>query len=884
MQTTEAPGGVLLAAGAILAGVRLGGLSTGEGRPADAPLCLNNHQSPARPIALTRVDKNPLIRLVDGLVQCLHDMQPEDVMGTVGLAFGSPTSGAGFNVSSTVAEIVGNLQNVETPWQNQLTTLESQDTVISNLGTLFSNLSNDMSSLTDLEGVLAQKEGSSSDTNVLELTSATSSAAAGTHTVVVNSLAQTSSGYMAEIANSSDTLSGSITLQVGSGTAQTFTIGAAPSSPASNTVYTGSGADTLADLVSAINSSGLGITANVLTDATGSRLSLVSGTSGANGNIAVTGNSIAAAASNTLSATVTAGSGTGSGSTTSTALLSPVASSSEQLTGTLNVTVGGGTEQSIPMSAVGGTTLADLQQYIYNNSATLGFTASLANNSDGTVSLQLTSGTPGTAGTLAVNSSLVDPSTALAYTSAVTGSNANLTVDGVNLTSASNTVSNLIPGLTFQLLAPSPEESDSSLEHVQVVISNDNSGVESTVNQFVSDYNSLISALNKQEGNTSSGTPEPLFGSPTLSLLQQELLNGLNAQNPNGTLTAVTNDLNPTLSGSISIQVGSGTARTVTLNSSQTSLSDLAQAINSAAIGVTAGVATSNGQSTLTLASQTSGSAGALTVNSSIVAASNIPLSYSGANATSSQPSQGTLSSIPSSGDTLSGSITVQVGAAAAQTINMSTVHSAEGGSTLADLEQYITTNSSTLGFSASLVPNSNGSQSLSLVSNTSGSSGDLTVGSSLIDTTSTTNTTLSYTNASDINSLTTLGISVNNDGSLTFDASSLDSVLNSDYSSVASFFQNANGWGQNFSNVLTNSGSSSSTGILGLAASANGTTESTLNAEISKEQSYISAQQSSLTTELNQANQILEELPSQLQGINELYSAITGYNQGQNG
>ena len=41
-------------------------------------------------------------------------------MGTVGLSFGSPTSGAGFDVSSTVAEIVSNLQNVETPWKNQL--------------------------------------------------------------------------------------------------------------------------------------------------------------------------------------------------------------------------------------------------------------------------------------------------------------------------------------------------------------------------------------------------------------------------------------------------------------------------------------------------------------------------------------------------------------------------------------------------------------------------------------------------------------------------------------------------------------------------------------------------------------------------------------------
>jgi flagellar hook-associated protein 2 len=59
---------------------------------------------------------------------------------------------------------------------------------------------------------------------------------------------------------------------------------------------------------------------------------------------------------------------------------------------------------------------------------------------------------------------------------------------------------------------------------------------------------------------------------------------------------------------------------------------------------------------------------------------------------------------------------------------------------------------------------------------------------------------------------------------------------------------------------------------------------ESTLNADISKEESMISAQQISLTTELNTANQIMQELPTQLQGVNELYSAITGYGQNQNG
>ncbi len=361
-------------------------------------------------------------------------------MGTVGLSFGSPTSGAGFDVSTTVSQIVANLENVETPWKTQLTSLDSQDTVLSNLGTLLSNLSTDLGQLTDFTGIMAQKMGSSSDTNVLELTNATSAAVAGTHTVVVNNLATTSSGYLTAITNSGDTLSGSITLKVGaSGTAQTINM-----STLSN--------QTLAGLAAAINSSGVGVAASVLTDSSGSRLSLVSGTSGANGDIAVSANSIA----------------------------------------------------------------------------------------DATTS----SGT-------------------LAYSSPISGADASLTVEGVNLTSASNTVTNLIPGLTFQLLAPSAKESDGSLEQVQVVIGNDNTDVESTVNQMVTDYNSLISAMNTQEGKDSSGNAEPLFGSPTLSLLEQLLSSSANQQNPNGGLTPLTVNASTALSGSMTIQVGSGTTQTV---------------------------------------------------------------------------------------------------------------------------------------------------------------------------------------------------------------------------------------------------------------------------------------------------------------------------------
>ena len=783
-------------------------------------------------------------------------------MGTVGLSFGSPTSGAGFDVSSTVSAIVANLQKVETPWKTQLTSLQSQDTAISSLGTLFSKLSNDMSSLTDLEGILSEKTGSSSDTNVLTLTAANSTAVAGTHTVEVTSLAETSSGYLAPITNASDTLSGSITLQVGSGHQQTITLSSSD--------------NTLSGLAAAINSSGAGISASVLTDASGSRLSLVSGTSGVNGNITVSSNSLAAAASSTLSYTGTAGTST----MTSSGSLAPVGSLTDSLSGSMSIQVGSGAPASVTMaevnSAEGGTTLADVNGYINANSAALGVATAIVTNSDGTSSLSLTSNTPGTAGTLTVTSSIADPSASLNYTSTVTGANARLSVDGVNLTSASNTVANLIPGITFQLLAPSATESGGGLAQVQVVIGNDNTDVESTVNQMVTDYNSLISAMNTQEGNDSSGDPEPLFGSPTLSLLQQQLMSGINTLNPNGTLTPISTNTNATVSGSISITVGGGAAHTVTLASNET-LSGLASAINAANIGVSAGVVTSGGESTLALTSGTAGPSGALSVDSSIVASGDTPLSYSGSDASGSENSAGALTGIPSGGDILSGTVSIQVGSGTAKTITLNS-----SNNTLSTLSTAI--NNANMGVTASVVTNSNGSLSLSLVSNTAGNAGNLTVTSGILDTTHLSTTTLGYTNSSDINSLTSLGISVNNDGSLTFDAASLDSVLNTDYGSVAGFFQNADGWGQSFSSMLTNAGTSSPTGVLRLASTSNSDIESTLNADISRENSLISAQQTSLTAELNSANQIMQQLPTQLEGVNELYSAITGYDQNVNG
>jgi len=655
-------------------------------------------------------------------------------MGTVGISFGSPTGGVGFDVSSTVSQIVANLQNVETPWKTQLTSLQAQDTAISSLGSLLSALSNDIGGLTDFTGVLAAKEGSSSDPSVLALTSSSSSAVAGTHTIVVNSLAATASGYLdsintagqlSPIANASDTLAGSITLAVGSATPTVINLA---SLPVAN--------QNLAGLAAAINTAAVGVSASVITNASGSSLWL------------------APSAGQALSVTSAV---TDGGAALSYTPPSPAGT----LTGSISIAVGSAGAHTITLDSTDGS-LSGLAAAI--NSAGIGVSAGVVTDANGS-RLSLVSGTSGGAGNLTVTSTIEDGATSLAYNSAVTGVDASLTVDGISVSNASNTVSTVIPGVTFQLLAPSPV-TGTTPETVQVQIVNDNAAVVSSVGQFVSDYNAVVSAVNLQETNSSSGSPEPLFGSPILTQLQEQILGAINSTSPPGALTAIAN-ASDTLAGSISIAASSGTppvfgSPTVfslsSLPAANQNLAGLAAAINTAAIGVVASVTTADGESSLSLA----------------------PSAY---------------------GQTLNVTSAVTDGSAA-----------------------------------------------------------------------------LTYTPPSDVNGITTLGLGVNNDGTLSLDSTALTSELNSDYSGVVNFFQNSNSWGVGFSNTLYNLGTSNVVGSLALALSSDSSIESSLNLNITNENTIISAQQTSLTLELTSANEILQAIPSEIDNINELYSSITGY------
>lgn len=324
-------------------------------------------------------------------------------MSAVGLSFGSPTSGAGFDVTTTVASIVANMKSAEAPYNTQLTSLHSEDTVISNLGTLMSTLSTDIQNLSGATGALSALTGSSSDTSILQLTGASTGAVAGTHSIVVSQLAQTASAYGSAVP-ATDTLSGSMSIQIGSGTALTISV-----DPNNNT---------LSGLAASINNASAGVTASIISGTDGEQLSLVSETSGAAGAFTVT-------------------------------------------------------------------------------------------------SSGLTDSTTGTS---------------VSFAAGETAQDAKMKIDGIAATSSSNAVTSVVPGVTFQLLT-------TSATPVQVNIDNDTATMSTAVTTLVKDYNAVVSALNTQEGSTSTGAAEPFFGNPLIATIQEQLdtaISGTGAGDANG--------------------------------------------------------------------------------------------------------------------------------------------------------------------------------------------------------------------------------------------------------------------------------------------------------------------------------------------------------------
>lgn len=262
-------------------------------------------------------------------------------MGSMGFGLNLDTTGLGLNqglnVQQTVNALVAAAQETEQPLINEQNTYNSQESAIKNINNLISSLETTVQALQNPLGGLAATTANSSNSNVLTATT-TTGAAAGSHTVLVNSLATTSSYDTAALASGSTTFAaGQFTLQAGTGSPVTITVDSTN--------------DTLDTLASYINSQDYGVTASVITDASGSRLALVSNTSGAPGDLTISGNTTGLAFSKT--ATGSNSSLTVDGvplNTTSNTVTGVIPNVTLHLTGTsanpVALTVGSDTQQS----------------------------------------------------------------------------------------------------------------------------------------------------------------------------------------------------------------------------------------------------------------------------------------------------------------------------------------------------------------------------------------------------------------------------------------------------------------------------------------------------------------------------------------------------------
>jgi flagellar hook-associated protein 2 len=138
----------------------------------------------------------------------------------------------------------------------------------------------------------------------------------------------------------------------------------------------------------------------------------------------------------------------------------------------------------------------------------------------------------------------------------------------------------------------------------------------------------------------------------------------------------------------------------------------------------------------------------------------------------------------------------------------------------------------------------------------------------------------LTAPSSTSLTSATQVGLTLNGNGTLSLDTDQLTTVLNDNFSGVQALFQNTDSFGLGLAKAVNGAGTGSSAALLSQAQKANSTAETSLNTTITAMDARIATQQSNLTAELNAANQTLQEIPMQLNMIDEIYSAITGYNQ----
>ena len=183
----------------------------------------------------------------------------------------------------------------------------------------------------------------------------------------------------------------------------------------------------------------------------------------------------------------------------------------------------------VDVTATATDTLSTLSDKI--NAAGAGVTAAVVTDNTGS-RLVLNSNTTGTAGAFKATGSGALGGLSFDPTSSSTGSttstqvatDAQASINGLTVTSGTNTLSNVLPGLTVNLLK-------ATTTPVQVSVAQDTASIKAAITTFVNSYNSLSSLLSTDlKYDSSTSTAGPLQADSAAVSLQRQLRNILGSQ------------------------------------------------------------------------------------------------------------------------------------------------------------------------------------------------------------------------------------------------------------------------------------------------------------------------------------------------------------------
>jgi flagellar hook-associated protein 2 len=329
--------------------------------------------------------------------------------------------------------------------------------------------------------------------------------------------------------------------------------------------------------------------------------------------------------------------------------------------------------------------------------------------------------------------------------------------------------------------------------------------------------------------------------------------------------------------GDIQLQIGGagGVTRDIPITAgSNDTLNTLAQYINTQKWGVSATVVTDANGARLALVSQSSGAPGALAITANTTSlVFNAPVGGTNASLTIdgvpfSSPTNTITTAIPG--------VTLNLASAPVPPTPVQITVGPDAGQATAAINNFVSAYNSVIGIL-------NTQFTVDPTTNTEGPLGSdstlRSLQSSLLK-----DVTYSITGNSGLVNLASLGIDLNNDGTLTVNQvatdthPSLSNVLAISPGAVQSFFQNVSGTGfaNNFNNEAFNL-TDPTNGIVNVDLAGNKAQQQALTTQISNLQDRLAAQQTALTLQYAQVNATLEAYPSLLLTVTAEIGALNG-------